>query len=140
MQPVGVRHQQTIVLREVSDEESIRQTNDELSEVEKDLCHLAGIFDDVKITVKKDGENLTVVEAQVNDAAKAIIEGNARLSESQATKSNMRRLGVFTGTGAAIGLTTGIVISCFVPPVAGIVAVFITTLGGAGGGGMMSLR
>jgi len=51
----------------------------------------------------------------------------------------MRRLWVYAGTGTAIGLTAGIVISCFVPPVAGIVAVFITTLGGLGGGGAMSL-
>lgn len=130
----------SILLRELPSDSMIDQTNSELKDLEADLEALSELQGDNSDTIRRYGAKLTEVEKKTQKAAEEITQGAAKLSESQMTKSNMRRLGLHTGLGAAGGLAVGLIIAPFIPPVAAIVVVFVTTLGGGASGGMMSLK
>lgn len=123
------------VFREISEDRSVEQLNSELKDMESDLEALSELHHDFQVTVKRDGENLTTAEKKTQEASKAINYGTKSLSESQATKSIMGRIGFCVAVGFGAGFVAGAIIFPFVPLGAGVVTLFMTTLGGAASGG-----
>jgi len=137
MEPIG--QSQYVVLREISDDQTIKQFNDELNEIATDFEALAEIQQNLAAEIHKQGEQISAVDQRVAEAAKATFEAKVTLEKGESIKSNLSRVKVYAIAGGSAGLVLGLATCLILPPIGALVGVILLTSSGASMGGYLGL-